>query len=419
MPIHGISKSLKSTVVLLTAFTSFGLAACGTSGSPGSSGPVTFGAVIPLTGQYAVDGTDLSQGLSAAVASINDAGGILGRKATVQVADTFSDPVDALPAAKSVINVRHAVVQVGAGGPDAQATYRLFSQARIPFFLAGGDTYFDNNTDPYVWRLTPSDNQLGVAMAAYAYHKGYRNIALMFTAGVQEQLNAAVRSAFIHLGGKIAVDTSIQSGLSSYTATVDKIVAAHPDAILSETDIPSMAVVIRDMAATGHLTIPIIGTDTMVSPDMLKAIGLSVAERVMTNVEAGLFNSPATAAFTAAVHKVTKSNATPDPGASNTYDGVIIAALAMDMAKSTSGSAFNADIQKVTAPGGIKVYNYADGQRLIKAGKRITYIGAGGPFYFNANHNIYGVFVAVKPDASGQYNTIYSLSPDAIKQAAP
>jgi ABC-type branched-subunit amino acid transport system substrate-binding protein len=418
MPITRSSKSLKNTMALFAATASLCLTACGSGGGGASttSGDVVFGSVISLTGQYAAFGAGVLQGLKAAVASVNDAGGVLGRNATLQVTDDVSDPVDAVPAAKSLVNVKKAVVQVGEAGPDAQAVYKIFSQAKVPFFTAGGDTFFDNNTDPYVWRLTPSDNQLGVAMAVWAYHQGYRNIALLFTAGVQEQLSAAVQSTFTHLGGKIAISASIQTGLSSYTATVGKVVAAHPDAIVAETDIPSMAVVARNMAATGDLNIPIIGTDTMVGAAMLKAVGLSTAQKIMTNVQGGLFNSPASKAFSNAVQKT--AHAAPEANANYAYDGVVIAALAMDMAKSTTGATFNADIQKVTAPGGTKVYNYADGQKAIKAGKQITYIGASGPFYFNAHHNVYGPFVAVKPNAKSQYDTVYTISPDAIKQAA-
>jgi hypothetical protein len=62
---------------------------------------------------------------------------------------------------------------------------------------------------------------------------------------------------------------------------------------------------------------------------------------------------------------------------------MIIWALAADLAHTTAGAAVNADIPKVTAPGGVLVYSYAQGLKEIKAGKRITYIGASGPFDFN------------------------------------
>ena len=51
----------------------------------------------------------------------------------------------------------------------------------------------------------------------------------------------------------------------------------------------------------------------------------------------------------------------------------------------------------MTAQGGTPVYSYSQGLKALKAGKQITYIGASGPFYYNAHHNVYGPFVCVQP----------------------
>ena len=93
----------------------------------------------------------------------------------------------------------------------------------------------------------------------------------------------------------------------------------------------------------------------------------------------------------------------PQAGSQNTYDGMIIWALAADLAKShLRGPVVNADIPKVTSPGGTLVYSYAQGLKDIKAGKRITYIGASGPFDFNKYHNVFGPFDAVVATPSGE-----------------
>src|SRR6202022_3667303 len=101
--------------------------------------------------------------------------GVNGQKLNLVVADSTSDPVDAVPAAKKIINIDHVVYEDGVAGPLADATVSMFTRQKIPFLTPGGDVNFDRNTDPYVWRLTPSDTQLGVAMALYAYRQGYRN----------------------------------------------------------------------------------------------------------------------------------------------------------------------------------------------------------------------------------------------------
>jgi branched-chain amino acid transport system substrate-binding protein len=404
------------------------VAGCGSSGSAGAGGSggsgggkpqpgaIVFGSEISLTGQFAPFGAGVSQGLKAAEAAVNSAGGVLGHKIALDVVDDASDPVDSVPKANLLVSQDHVKVQVGEAGPDAQAIYKIFTKAGIPFLTPGGDTFFDTNTDPLLWRLTPSDNQLGVAMALWAHHQGYKRVALLFSTGVEQQLRAVVEATFKRLGGTIVDNIAIEPGQPSYESTVQGLVSSHPQAILTETDPPTMSVIVRELASLGAASIPVIGTDTMIGSDMIKAVGASTLHRIMTNCEAGLFSSPATGVFTAQVKQT--SGSAPQANAEFGYDGVIIAALAMDESHSTSGPSFNAAISKVTAQGGTPVYSYSQGLKALKAGKQITYIGASGPFYYNAHHNVYGPFVCVQPQLSGQYKTLVTFSALQLKGAS-
>jgi ABC-type branched-subunit amino acid transport system substrate-binding protein len=397
-----------------------GCASSGTSSSGGAqaggSGDIVFGSEVSLTGQFAPFGAGVSQGLKAAEAEVNAAGGVLGRKITLDVVDDASDPVDSVPKANLLVNHDHVTVQVGEAGPDAQAIYKIFTKAGIPFLTAGGDTYFDANTDPMLWRLTPSDNQLGVAMALWAYHQGYRRAALLFSTGVEQQLRAVAEATFKRLGGTIVKTDAIEPGQTSYESTVQGLIASKPQVILTETDPPTMSVIVRELQSLGAPDIPVIGTDTMIGSDMIKAVGAATLHRIMTNCEAGLFSSPATGIFTAAVKKT--SGQAPQANAEFGYDGVIITALAMDESHSTKGATFNAAVQKVTAQGGTPVYSYSQGLAALKAGKKITYVGASGPFYYNSNHNVYGPFVCVRPSISGSYQNLTTFSALQLKAAS-
>jgi ABC-type branched-subunit amino acid transport system substrate-binding protein len=412
-----LAASLCTALTVVAGCGSSGTSASGTSGGKSSgSGGIVFGSEISLTGQFAPFGAGVNQGLKAAEAEVNAAGGVLGQKISLDVVDDASDPVDSVPKANLLVNVDHVKVQVGEAGPDAQAIYKIFTKAGIPFMTPGGDTFFDANTDPMLWRLTPSDNQLGVAMALWAYHKGYRRAALLFSTGVEQQLRSVVESTFKRLGGTIVDNAAIESGQTSYESAVQQLVGSKPQVILTETDPPTMSVVVRELASLGAPDIPVVGTDTMIGSDMIKAVGVSTLHRIMTNCEAGLFSSPATGVFTAQVKKT--SGQAPQANAEFGYDGVIIAALAMDESHSTSGATFSPAIQKVTAQGGTPVYSYSQGLAALKAGKKITYIGASGPYYYDTNHNVFGPFVCVQPTLSGSYTTLDTFSALQLKQAS-
>ncbi|WP_204324610.1 hypothetical protein, partial [Stenotrophomonas maltophilia] len=71
------------------------------------------------------------------------------------------------------------------------------------------------------------------------------------------------------------------------------------------------------------------------------------------------------------------------------YDSVVVTALAMQAAATLDGTAIRDQMRQVTDPAGTEVLPGVDGIRrgleLLKAGTRIRYVGATGPFQFDKN----------------------------------
>jgi ABC-type branched-subunit amino acid transport system substrate-binding protein len=393
------------------------IAACGGGSSGSNSGgahsSLPVGGLTLLTGEFADFGKGALQGLNAGVKEVNQAGGVMGHPYNLVVADSTSDPVDGVPAAVKLVNVNHVLFEDGVAGPLADATVSIFTKAGVPFLTPGGDVNFDKNTNPLVWRLTPSDSQLGVGMALYAHNKGFKSAALMFTNGsTATGLGAVVSKTFTALGGKVVSNVTLQPDLSSYQSEVSKTLSAHPDVILIEMDAATAGVVFRQMQGQNGLAVPLVGTDEDIGSDFLKAVTPAAASRALVSLQGGTFNSPAAGIFATAIKKV--SSEAPLANAEYTYDGIIIAALAMNAAHATTSEAVNKGIPLVTAAGGTPVYSYQQGLAALKAGKRITYIGASGPFYYNQFHNVFGPFIAVKASPDGKYSTVARLSPTQL-----
>ena len=413
---HAARRSLVVVAAIAcAALVAFAAPLSTTASTRGNSLPV--GGLTLLTGQFASFGQGALQGLKAGIDQVNSAGGVLGQPFNLIVADSTSDPVDAVPAAVKLVNVNHVLFENGVAGPLADATVATFTRAKIPFLTPGGDVNFDHNTNPYVWRLTPSDSQLGVAMALYAHHKHYKRAALMFTNGsTATGLGDVVRRSFTALGGKIVSSVTLQPDLSSYQSEVARTLAAHPDVILVEMDAPTAGVVMHEMNSQNGLKVPLVGTDEDIGTDFLKAVGADLARKALVSLEGGTYQSPAAGIFTKAIKKV--SHKTPIANAQYTYDGIVIAALAMNASHGVTSADLNRGMLKVSAPGGKKVYCYAQGVAALKAGKRITYVGASGPFYYNKYHNVFGPFIAVKVTANGtDYQTVATFSPTELAKA--
>jgi hypothetical protein len=66
-------------------------------------------------------------------------------------------------------------------------------------------------------------------------------------------------------------------------------------------------------------------------------------------------------------------------------------------------------------PGATVVHSFADGVAALKAGKKIRYIGPGGPTNFDSYHDSTGLFQIDTYDPSGNVKVVGSISPQQLR----
>jgi ABC-type branched-subunit amino acid transport system substrate-binding protein len=405
---------------VLISLGSLALSAAGCGGSKSSSsggGTITIGILHPFTGNYAGVGAASFAGANVAATLINQAGGVLGKKLVIATADTLGDPADAVPALNKLLNVDHAVAVVGPGGLESGSTIPILDRNHIPFMLQAGDTAFDTMNDEFAYRTNPSDSQLSVAMATFAHQQGYKAAAMVFsTIESAQTLKGPIVKVFQKDGGKIVADVNLTPAQTSYSSEVLKVADAHPDVIFTQMEPPTASVFFNAMQQVNGLSIPFVGSDITAGSDFISAVTPARASKVLYSMEGA---SPDTGAGTlfkteyqALNHKAPLSNS------NYAYDATILLALAIDQAKSTNGAAIAAAIAKVSSPPGTTVTDYAAGLKAIQAGTEINYDGASGPMDFDAHHNVYGPFEAVRPDATGKATVIATLSAADLEAAS-
>ena len=156
------------------------LAACASSSSStggGSvSGPVTYGVLSCFTGRLASLGQAMIQGAKVAQSEINTAGGVLGQKVQLVTGDTGCDVADGVTATNQMLT-KHPSGVIGPETQEINGVEPILDANKIVDEFQGGDTARDHQTDPLFFRDSPSDSQLGVAMALYGHTKGYTQAA--------------------------------------------------------------------------------------------------------------------------------------------------------------------------------------------------------------------------------------------------
>ncbi len=428
----------RSTAVGLALVAGIGLAACGTSnvsssgtgGGGSGKGPVVEAAVIAYTGTNAFEGGVTDSGVYPAMYEINKAGGILGHQLNIETVDTRGDPADALPAAQKLLATTSNLVGItGAGTTSGPTLIPLFNSNKMVVMSSAGEAKYDRSAYQYFWRLVPPDPANGEAMALWAQKHGFTRIAAVFgtDSGSQGDL-PGVLQGISRIHAKLVANVSLTPDQPSYRAEVEQVLAAHPQVIMTESDGATAATFFGEMKQLGQL-VPIYGTQGTVTNSWLNpvrgAIGASNFQKYYTAIVGGTPKpSPAVQAFVQGVKAETSKVPSPasqwfgNPYAQAFYDGVIVQALAMQAAKSTTPSVYNNYIMKVTAPGAgkEKVYTFAQGKAALAAGKQIQYIGASGPVLFDKYHNSFGNEAAESLSANGTPTVLGIITEQAIEK---
>lgn len=406
------------------------LAACASGGgSSSSSGPVALVQVGAYTGDQAFEAQFANSIDFPALYVVNKAGGVLGRQVSLVQVDTRSDPADALTNMEKTLATSSGIA--GVLGPDstsAATLVPLLNNKKLPMMVAAGEAAYDRSSYSYLWRDVPPDQANGKAIALWAKQQGYTRVATVFgtDAGSQGDL-PGVLTGVKAVGITLADQENLTPDQPSYRSAAERLLAAKPQAIITESDGPTAATFFGELTQLGKI-VPIIGTSGTPSTSYFSplrgAIGDANFDKDFRAVVVGNpVANPAVPAFNAAVLAVQSKLAKPVSQWENNsfsesgYDAVIVLALAMDAAKSTDGSVYNKDIMQVTAPGAGKqvVYTYAAGKAALAAGHQIQYIGASGPILFNAYHNSFGSQAVEEFPANAPAVVVGTISQAAVQ----
>jgi branched-chain amino acid transport system substrate-binding protein len=398
------------------------LAACGSSGSgatsgggSGGGGAVNVGIIGPMTGPAAEIGNLMSGACYAAQLDVNAAGGVLGRKISCHPIDDTGDPADAVPnVSRALATVGNLDMAVGLESNTAATTIPLVNNAHIPMVSTNGLVAYDKTHDAYFWRMTPSDDQNGAAFVAWAAKKGYKRVAVVFQNNIGAQGNApGVVAAVKKIGGTMTTNITIPGDASSYSSVVARVISGKPQALILAGDPQTSATFLSEYRQlNGGSAPPVVTSTDSITPAYYSAVkkvmGASYMAHDMSFI--GSFVSPTTAAYRIYKKAVYSASQVKDPATilgvgviASIYDGINLMSLAMQEAHSTSGPAYNAQIEKIATgtPGAVVVNSYAAGLAALKAGKQIHYEGVDGAVHFNAFHNSPGNFSASGFSANG------------------
>jgi Periplasmic binding protein len=283
----------------------------------------------------------------------------------------------------------------------------IFTASHIPMFSIAGNPQYDTNTDPWYYRLVPSDSVTGRVMGYWgSTHYGNAPAVSVFTSVSAQTVPAPLASEYQKLGGHIVKSVILAPGQSSYRTEAEQVLAAHPKLIFTETDPQTAATFFSELLQLSGSLPPVVGDEADTYSPWVKAVLPVVAHKL--NLVAVTQTAPGSSAgyvqfkqalLASGAQVKNPAQYATGPFTIADYDAVIIASLAMNAAHSTDPVKYRPYITSVTglvSAGDSVIHTYAQGVAALKAGKTIRYSGAGGLISFNAHHNAATPFGALK-----------------------
>lgn len=384
-----------------------------------TTGTYKVAVVAPFTGATANFGVLLSNPCRAATALINKAGGVLGKTLGCLPVNNYGDPADAVPSLQKAFATDKTIIMAeGLDSTTAATTVPLVERQKIPFFTANGLTTYDNQKSPYFYRMSPSDNQNGAAYSVAAAHLHYKKVAIIYANNIGASGNIpGTNAAAKKLKLTITSNLTIPGDQSSYSSTVERVVAGKPQALIFYADSQTTATFLSNYSqlTNGKLP-PFVTAESNILPTFVTALQKVAPTSYITKDiyfvgQTMTKTQPAFTNFSTAMKAIGAPGGAINGVVSSIFTGINIMALAADMAHSSKGSVYNKDILKVVSggSGAVVVHNYTEGLAALSKHKSIKYVGTGGPIKFDKSHNFVGSWGVSHITTAGTPTQVFTI----------
>lgn len=390
-------RKLSITATAMVAAAVMALAGCGSSNSSSSSSSsastsgtktskFVLGGLWPETGSLAYLAPPELASEKLAVKDINDAGGVLGNKITTVDADTSdADHADQnTSAAQSVLSKNPSFIIGPASSSVVKNTYKSITSQNIPMLSMGATSAGFSGLSDYFFRTVAPDTVQGAVMGNLIAQDGVQKLAI---AVFNDEYGTGLRDTIVKTASAAGVDIiygekdTFDPTETNFSSMVTAIKATNPDATLViafDQTVP----LVKELAAQGLDTHKLYMTDGNTvdhSADfdagLLKGStgtipGAHPTEEFQKNVKS--FNA-----------KVTDFTYTAE-----TYDAIVLAALAAQKGGATDGTTVQKNLMAVSgSTKGEECDSYKACLALLKDGKEIQYKGQTSIGAFNDAHD--------------------------------
>ena len=393
--------------VAVVAAAALALSGCASKGSDYAKGDgvLKFGGVLPLTGALAFLSPPEIAGAELAIADINAAGGVLGQPVTWTAEDSSDgDHPEIAPASATKVLGEGVDVVVGAAASGVtrliidQVTKAKTVQISMSNTAPDLSTWKDGG---YYFRTAPSDLLQGAIVGNTIVTDGNQNVAIIYQqTSYGEGLEAKAKATIEAAGAKVVSSLPFPENETNFDTIVDQTIAAGADSVLviSYDEIKKIVPALQKKKFDGSKIYFVDGNLANFGDQSWKGY----IEGAKGTLPGGKLNED----FKKRAADLYKTNhgseLTEFAYLAESYDAVILCALAAEAAGNDSGEAISKNLQAVSTAG--EKFDVASGDAVTvlkaalaaaKDGKDIDFDGYSGPIDFDENGDPTGASIGI------------------------
>jgi branched-chain amino acid transport system substrate-binding protein len=247
-----------------------------------------FGLAMPLTGSQALYGQDQVKAAEWAVAEINKAGGVNGKKFEMIVLDTQADPQLGIQMTNRLVSVEKVPVFITAWSGVVKAVAPIANDNKVVELSIGASSPDVAKLGDYVYTTFPLADVDITAVAKYAYASmGKRKAAVVYINNETGIVPAEVyQKVFKAAGGEIVAVETYDPKATDFTGVLLKVRAANPDIIHLHGLVSDIPQVIAQMRQLG-LTQPVTSYSAAFNPKLIQQLGAAAEGVIATSLAPG------------------------------------------------------------------------------------------------------------------------------------
>ena len=362
--------------------------------------PVPLGGILTLTGTMGDIGKNIADTAQMAADQINAAGGVKGCPLQFILRDDQGQPAVGVDAAKNLVEV--SKVQAIIGSIGSGVSLPILTSVAVPGKVtmvsccSTAPTFTtmaqEGKTQGFWFRTLPTALLQAVASARISSDQGWKKTAVLYV-NTDFGVNLAkdYKRVLEKFGGAVTQLVPFNENQPSYRAEVTKAMEGAPDSMFLVAFPQDGSTVARDWISLGGAQNFLLN-NALRSDQFLNAVGAKFLNNAW-----GMDNAQVSGASVEQFNRDYEARfkrPPRGPGLHTVYDAVVVTALAMQAAPAIDGAGIRDKMRVVTTPGGTEVGPGVEGIRqalqLIKDGKPVRYVGATGPFQFDANGDVTG-----------------------------